>query len=136
VNRTDPPNVLCPSARMNEGAILVGIVLQDGQVAFSLDRLTVNREFLLNARQGRSPEKRFRFGDVCVKSGCLQWTDDGCGVVENVLGAVSASGEITELPNCSIRSQCRWYFQRGSDACQVCSLVVTDCLVEPAELEK
>jgi len=135
VSQTDPPNVLCPSARMKEGAILVGIVLADGQIAFSADRLIVNRGFLENARRGRSPEKRFRFGDVCVKAGCKQWADAGCGVVEQILAGASLSERHPELPNCSIRSQCRWYFQRGADACKVCTLVVTDCLEEPAALQ-
>jgi hypothetical protein len=136
MSQIDPQDVLCPSARMKEGALLVGIVLPDGQVAFSIDRLIVSQDFLVNARRGRSPEKRFRFGDVCVKAGCRQWTGAGCGVVEQVLAGISISERLTELPNCSIRSQCRWYSQRGSNACHVCPLVVTECLEESAGLSK
>jgi hypothetical protein len=133
MSQIDPPAILCPSARMKEGAILVGIVLANGQVAFSADRLVVNRDFVENARQGRSPEKRFRFGDMCVKSGCRQWTGERCGVVDQVLAAVPAGERHAALPQCSIRAQCRWYAQSGADACHVCPLIVTDCLEESAE---
>jgi hypothetical protein len=132
VSRIDPPNVLCPSARLKEGAILVGIVLADGRVAFSTERLMVNQEFVQNARQGRSPEKRFRFGDACVKGSCRQWTWDRCGVIDQILAANPTHELELELPECSIRSQCRWYSQSGPNACRICPLIVTDCLDESA----
>jgi hypothetical protein len=31
-----------------------------------------------------------------------------------------------ELPRCAIRSSCRWFAQRGAEACAVCPLVVAD----------
>jgi hypothetical protein len=130
VARNDAPSVLCPSARLKEGAILVGIVNAEGQVTFLPDRLVVNRGFIDNAQQGRSPEKRFRFADTCVKSACRQWSEDRCGVVEQVLGVVSSDQLSEDLPDCSIRSQCRWYLQRKADACWSCSFVITDCLDE------
>ncbi len=128
MDRIDPPNVLCPSARLNEGAILVGIVTADGTVAFAADRLVVNRDFVANARQGRSPEKRFRFADLCVKSACRQWSTDRCGVIDQVVAGIPVNLRSPGLPQCSIRPQCRWFSQSGADACRVCSLVVTDCL--------
>jgi len=30
------------------------------------------------------------------------------------------------LPRCVIRGTCRWYSQRGTDACRACVYVVTD----------
>ena len=132
MNRTDPPTVLCPSARLKEGALLVGIVLGDGRIAFSSDRLMVNCDFVENAKQGRPAEKRFRFGDVCVKTGCQQWSGDRCGVVDQILAAVPVDQWSPGLPECGIRSQCRWYKQTGADACRICVLVVTDCLEESA----
>jgi hypothetical protein len=96
-------------------------------VAFAGDRLVVNREFVSNAREGRSPEKRFRFAGACVQKACTQWAGR-CGVVDTVLAEVPASALQTDLPECSIRSQCRWYHQTGPDACRACPVVVTDCL--------
>jgi hypothetical protein len=133
VSRIEAPNVLCPSARLKEGAILVGIVLGDGSVAFAADRLVVNQQFIENALQGRAPEKRFRFGDTCVKSGCLQWKGSRCGVIDQILEAIPPHGSPWPLPECSIRPQCRWYGQSGAAACRVCPQVVTDCLEESSE---
>jgi hypothetical protein len=113
---------------LKEGAILVGIVLEGGRVAFAADRLVVNQGFVESARQGRSPEKRFRFGDACIKTGCRQWTGERCGVIDEILAADPVREVQPELPLCSIRPQCRWYEQSGADACHVCELVVTDCL--------
>lgn len=30
------------------------------------------------------------------------------------------------LPNCTLRSRCRWYEQQGASACAACPLVITD----------
>jgi hypothetical protein len=128
VNRLDQPNVLCPSARLKEGAILLGIVCADGTVRFASERLAVNHEFVKNARQGRPAEKRFRFADNCVKAACKQWSGGRCSIVDQILDPCPVSEPQSTLPSCSIRTQCRWYFQRGADACGVCPLVVTDCL--------
>jgi len=130
VNRIDSDRALCPSARMKEGSVLLGIVLGDGRVAFAPDRLVVNREFVTTAREGRSPEKRFRFADACVQSGCVQWTGTRCGVIDDVLAELPAEGLPAHLPQCSIRPQCRWYAQAGTEACRACPLVVTDCARE------
>ena len=114
--------------------MLLGIVMPNGRVAFSPDRVTVNREFVSSAQEGRSPEKRFRFADGCVRTACRQWTGTRCGVVDEVLNDIHAE-ELqaqADLPPCSIRSQCRWYEQVGAEACRVCTLVITDCRMEEA----
>jgi hypothetical protein len=130
MTRVDSPTVLCPSARMKEGAVLLGIVQADGRIAFAAHRLEVNQDFVQSALQGRPAEKRFRFSDVCVQSGCRQWTGERCGVVDQILAAAPADQLSLEMPECSIRPQCRWYNQNGWQACRVCPLVVTDCIEE------
>jgi hypothetical protein len=122
----DAEKILCPSAPCHEGAILVGIVMPDGRVAFASDRVVVDGEFVQIARQGRSPESRFRFGSACAKSGCAQWTGERCGVIDSVLEAAPGEAGASELPECSIRHQCRWFNQRGAAACAVCPEVLTD----------
>ena len=117
--------ILCPSAPIHDGAILVGIVMSDGRVAFASDRIVVDAEFVQIARQGSSPETRFRFGGTCHKSGCVQWTGGRCGVIDRVMEAAPL-GAPSELPECSLRSQCRWFDQRGAAACAVCPEVITD----------
>lgn len=130
------PAVLCPSSRCGPGALLLGIVQADGTVALAGERMEVDSTFVESARQGRSPEKRFRFARPCLKGGCKQWTGTRCGVIDFVVARVSAELVGVELRPCAIRSQCRWFHQRGAEACAVCPLVITDfCEVVDGEEE-
>jgi hypothetical protein len=116
---------LCPSYQCRSGATLLGIVGADGRVVFAPQRLAIDDEFVAIAREGRAPERRFRFAGACAQGACSQWRTDRCGVIESVLQAAPVEfGE--ELPQCSIRSECRWYSQEGSKACFVCPLVITE----------
>ena len=117
---------LCPSYTCQPGAILLGIVMRDGRVAFSGDRLVVNEEFVQIAREGRTPEKRFRFGGQCVQNGCRQWTGKRCGVIDKITETADTDVGNAALPECSIRSECRWFYQSGAEACAVCPEIVTD----------
>ncbi|HEX8161271.1 MAG TPA: hypothetical protein VF538_05330 [Pyrinomonadaceae bacterium] len=123
---SDAETILCPSATCREGALLVGIVMPDGLVAFTSERIVIDEEFVQIARRGASPEKRFRFGGTCVKGACAQWTGDRCGVIDEVLQVVPPRGDLSELPDCSIRAQCRWFAQSGGAACAACPEVITD----------
>lgn len=129
----DSEKILCPSAPLHEGAILVGIVMRDGRVAFASDRIVVDAEFVRVAREGRSPENRFRFGSACMKSGCAQWTGERCSVIDRQMEAARVEAAPHELPDCSLRSQCRWFNQRGAAACAVCPEVITDMRVDVEE---
>ena len=123
---------LCPSYKCKDGSILLGVVMRDGRVAFSADRIIVNKEFVDIAREGRSPEKRFRFGGQCVQSGCKQWTGNRCGVIDSVIEEEKERLVYSNLPECSIRPECRWFDQRGAEACAICPEVITDLLEEAA----
>ena len=118
--------LLCPSARCAPGALLVGIAMPDGRIAYAADQFVVDEEFVRTAQTGRTPEGRFRFASRCAQGACRQWTGTHCGVIERVLElAPDGTGE-AELPACSIRAQCRWHQQQGTQACFVCPLVITD----------
>jgi hypothetical protein len=134
--------ILCPSWSCEAGASLIGIVLADGSVAFSKDRIVIDAVFVEAARQGRSPEKRFRFSSTCKRAGCIQWTDGRCGIVDRVIsehavserdGQATAGSEPFVLPECAIRPQCRWHLQSGDDACRACPEVITDTGEDIAE---
>lgn len=135
---SDNGPILCPSSRCQKGAILLGFVESDGSVAFMAERITINDEFVQIAHEGRTPEKRFRFGGTCVEGACKQWTGKQCGAIEEVLQCVdhNENEEALNLPSCSIRSQCRWYEQRGGLACSVCSFVITDLMVDEKNNQK
>jgi hypothetical protein len=105
----------------------------DGTVGFITPPLQIDEDFVQRAKQGRDPEKRFRFSGTCVESGCKQWTGSRCGVIDRVLAAgvtpppvVASAGTRASLPQCAIRSTCRWFAQSGAAACRVCPLIVTE----------
>jgi len=103
--------ILCPSWECEAGASLIGIVLADGSVAFSKERIVIDAAFVEVARQGRSPEKRFRFSSTCKRAACIQWTDGKCGIVDRIVSEhqdhATAESETFVLPECPIRPQCR-----------------------------
>jgi hypothetical protein len=116
---------VCPSARCEEGARLLGIVGSDGRVGFLVPPLPVDAEFVRHAHEGRSPERRFRFAAACVEDRCGYWTGERCGVVDAAVSTLKDQGVPSPRP-CGIRASCRWFSQHGVDACQVCPLIVTD----------
>lgn len=122
--QSDAEGLLCPSARCEPDALLIGIVGPTGRVGHINPALAVDEEFVLEAHRGRAPEKRFRFAQPCTEAGCQHWTGTRCGVVDAALSRDLESAE--SLPRCGIRTACRWFAQSGANACRVCPLVVTD----------
>jgi len=125
--------VLCPSSKCKDGAQLIGIVREDGAVNMLQEAITITQDFVDTANLGRKPEMRFRFAGKCIKNGCAQWTGERCGIIDKIMDYVedkvessSEDNQFSQLPNCSIRSQCRWFKQRGGEACKVCPMVITD----------
>jgi hypothetical protein len=121
--------LLCPSSNCREGAGILGIVEENGQVVFMKKKLVVNEEFIQIARLGRSPEKRFRFFGTCVKGGCEQWKENRCSLIDQFVNTSTKSSDTSQdkkIPNCLIRNDCRWFNQWGYEACKICPLIVTD----------
>jgi hypothetical protein len=116
---------ICPSARCEEGSLLLGIVGPDGRVGFVSPPLPVNDAFVARAKQGRAPERRFRFAGRCVEYACGHWTGERCGVIDAAMTALAARADEALRP-CAIRPSCRWFGQHGLAACSVCPLVVTE----------
>ena len=107
--------------------MLLGIVSRDGTVAYLTPQVRVDKPFVDRARQGRTPEARFRFAQPCIESGCANWVGDHCDVIEQAVQSSKLQQPIAgnrPLPRCSIRTACRWFAQRGAQACAVCPLVV------------
>jgi len=117
---------LCPSAKCEAGALLLGVVEADGSIAFLKEKMRVDESFVRVALGGRTPEKRFRFADSCRKSGCQQWTGARCGVIDHLLADNPTFVPSGKLPDCAIRDSCRWFLQWGEQACGICPYVVTD----------
>lgn len=120
----------CPSAECRPGSVLLGIVLPNGRVAFSRDKVVIDAAFVEAAHEGRPPEQRFRFAGSCVESGCRQWAGHGCGLIDRLVSEGADEPPPPSLPNCSVRDSCRWYDQHRHRACAVCPEVVTDGMAE------
>ena len=117
---------LCPSAPLEPGVVLVGVVLTNGRVAYAADRLELGEEFVSAASQADSPERMFRFASTCRQTGCQQWTGNQCGVINRFLELNQHIEAEEALPECSIRPQCRWFNQEGARACALCPYIITD----------
>jgi hypothetical protein len=114
--------LLCPSYKCVSGARLIGIAQADGSIAFFGKPLPIDQRFVDTAAQGRPAEQRFRFAGACAKGGCANWGGSGCGIAAQISRSDEAG--TSELPNCGIRPQCRWFRDRGASACAVCPEIV------------
>jgi len=126
--------ILCPSAQCKEKSIILGRVQKNGHIAFLSEKIEVDKTFVEIAHLGHKPEKKFRFADDCMTSNCKFWHSGKCNVID-ILMIIFASKQnddqpMKELPNCSIRSECRWYKQVGEKACKICPKIITDISIE------
>ena len=82
---------LCPSAPAQPGAALIGLIASDGHVAHLGTPLVVDNVFLEEAKAHGTPEKRFRFAASCRQHGCVNWTGEACGLINELHRAASAA---------------------------------------------
>jgi hypothetical protein len=72
--------------------------------------------------------------------GCAQWDGLECGLIDRLVEDYRdqlGEPEVPDpLPECPIRTECRWFRQRGPVACAVCSYVVTDLARPEADLPR
>lgn len=116
---------MCPSARCEPGATLLGMVRDDGTVGHLPQRYVVDEDFVRTANADGLAETRFRFASPCAEGRCAQWTGTGCGIVARAAEEL-AQRHRPVLPKCSIRPSCRWFAEKADAACRVCHFVVTD----------
>jgi hypothetical protein len=117
----------CPSAPCIEGALLIGVTTPSGRLAYFQPPARVDAQFVDHAEAEGHPERRYRFSLPCIEAGCSQWTGSGCGLADHLVEHDAVDHTPAKLPGCGIRRTCRWYSQRGAEACAVCPLVVADC---------
>lgn len=121
-----PSTTLCPSATAQEGALLLGVIGADQSVRMLSEPEPLTAELAEAVAAVDAPERQFRFANRCVKSGCNQWYEGRCGVIDLVMSFNQHLTEPANRPFCAIRPQCRWHKQTGSKACLVCPFIVTD----------
>lgn len=115
----------CPSTPLSHASVLLGVVGTDGRVHYANPALPVDDGFRRAVGETGDAERRFRFAGRCLEGACQQWTGTQCGVIDSLLAQVDDDLG-TQLRPCPIRRDCRWFAQRGADACRVCTWVVTD----------
>ncbi|WP_280301519.1 hypothetical protein [Nocardia neocaledoniensis] len=127
-SRSSPVEYTCPSGRCREGSALLGIVGNDGEVKHVTPVIPVSALFAARAAARGSPEARFRFAEPCAEDACGNWDHEQCGLIHRLTAEDSpdAAARRNTLPVCGIRRTCRWYAQRGAQACSVCVHVVRD----------
>ena len=132
-NTTGP--VLCPSARGEPGALLLGRLGDDGLIAIAAAPFAIGETFVEAAGEGA--ERRFRFAAPCQGSRCAQWTGSRCGVLDRVGPWLESMGATPDAgpPDCAIRTACRWRRQSGLEACRICRFVVTEGDTAEADAE-
>lgn len=120
-------SIMCPSNRCKPGSKLLGVRQDNGIVSILPEALPIDQTFIDKVKgHKRPPEQRFRFTNKCIENGCNQWSGKGCGVIDQVIQYLDKIPSTEELPKCSIRVQCRWFLQKGSDACKVCPYILTE----------
>jgi len=117
---------MCPSARAEPGATLLGLVGEDGRVSYLKDRIEVDQAFIDLVSKDGPPEERLRFASTCVEGRCRQWNGTRCGVLKDVAPYLGSGEGTSSLQPCSIRPACRWYRQDGPSACRTCPGVITE----------
>jgi hypothetical protein len=121
---------MCPSARAEPGAGLLGVVGEDGIMGLLKDPIPIDQSFIDTVSEsGLRPEQRFRFTAPCVEERCTQWSGCKCTVIDQVQAQLEPVDEHALRP-CGIRSACRWFVQAGPEACKVCLFVITDTRVD------
>ncbi len=120
----------CPSYKLKAGSHLLGIMNDDGEIDILKQLITVDQELMEQFSQFKSqPEEALRFTNTCIKDKCDQWKDEGCSIIRNAITkhepSLKEKPVSAGLPDCPIRSNCRWYQQEGAIACGVCPKVVT-----------
>ncbi len=126
---SDKP-LTCPSAPAEVGSVLLGVVADKGQMAYLAPNVPVTPNLIQGLTAGSIPiENRLRFAGPCIQHQCVQWKgrDGGaghCGLIEHAVKTFERTTGPETLPQCGIRSTCRWFAQKGRVACGVCPEVI------------
>ena len=120
------PRPLCPSAQPEwTGSVAIGVVggtVDEPYVTPLASPQPVTDE-LLRLAGPVEPAEVFRFAAPCLCKGCAHFQGERCRLVERVVGLLPVVA--SDLPECGIRPDCRWWRQEGRAACLRCPQVVT-----------
>jgi hypothetical protein len=123
---TDANRRMCPSAQPDmDGPIVLGVVCEEAGTARTsyLDERIALSEELLTSTLPVDALQVLRIAAACEESRCAHFDGQKCQLARRIVGGLPAV--VSQLPDCTIRSDCRWYWQEGSSACVRCPQIVT-----------
>lgn len=123
----DEGRLVCPSAQptMSE-PVAFGVILGSDEEPrmVHLERPVPVTDELLALSEPVKPTEVFRFAAPCAGDACKHFNGKDCTLVERIVQILPRVA--SDLPACAIRSECRWWFQEGRDACLRCPQVITE----------
>ncbi len=118
----------CPSSIPLPSSKLLGILNEKtNRMEILPEPVAVDKDIQKELdRFGDQKMKTVRYTNSCATKGCKQWDGAKCSLVGNILKKIDKNKREKYLPECDIRSSCRWYAQEKETACKVCTLVQYD----------
>ena len=123
----DEGRLVCPSAQPTmSDPVAFGVILgnDDEPRMVHLERPLPVTDELLALSEPVKPTEVFRFAAPCAGDACKHFDGKDCKLVERIVQILPRVA--SDLPACAIRSECRWWFQEGRDACLRCPQVITE----------
>lgn len=117
---------LCPSAQPGmDRCRVLGVVRQEGEapiVEYLNQPLPATPEVLAMTAP-LNPTEVLRLSATCEEHKCPHYDGQDCRLASRIVQILPAV--VDTLPPCTIRKECRWYFQEGGEACKRCPQVTT-----------
>jgi hypothetical protein len=104
---------------------VLGVVQHDGstpRLVYLTEILPASDEVLALAAPLK-PTEVYRLSATCAEHKCPHFDGADCQLVTRVVQILPAV--VDTLPPCTIRKDCRWYFQEGGAACRCCPEITT-----------
>ncbi len=117
---------LCPSAQPGmDNCRVLGVVQQQGPTPTTLylNQLLMASADVLALATPLKPTEVFRLAATCAEEKCPHFDGADCRLATRVVQILPAV--VDALPPCTIRKDCRWYFQEGGAACRRCPEITT-----------
>jgi len=117
---------LCPSAQPGmDRCRVLGVVRQEGETPFVqyLNQPIAATPEVLAMTAPLNPTEVLRLSATCEEQRCPHYDGKDCRLAGRIVQILPAV--VDTLPPCTIRKECRWYFQEGGAACKRCPQVTT-----------
>jgi hypothetical protein len=112
---------LCPNSEAEmPGALVFGVIagtVTEPRIAYLEQPVSITDELLAKASPVKAHEV-FRIASTCIEKSCQHFDGKDCRLARRF--AAKLPPVVEELPDCSIRRDCRWWKQEGLAACVRC----------------